>query len=122
MQLPCPDFLMSLISSQGRFTLEDLTHTPWKTGISYTNAYHHLQPFHVTTKSFLDIHPLTGTLPCGLKQSVQVTFTLSRDDLGEDTSRIGFAYYVSEGSRELRWGRDDDMGLFLENSGNSTPA
>ncbi|KAI6079813.1 Alpha-2-macroglobulin-like protein 1 [Aix galericulata] len=79
----------------GRFTLEDLTHTPWKTGVSYTNAYHHLQPFHVTTKSFLDIHPLTGTLPCGLKQSVQVTFTLSRDDLGEDTSRIGFAYYVT---------------------------
>nr|XP_013055344.2 alpha-2-macroglobulin-like protein 1 [Anser cygnoides] len=85
----------SSVFLEGRFTLEDLTHTPWKTGISYTNAYHHLQPFHVTTKSFLDIHPLTGTLPCGLKQSVQVTFTLSRDDLGEDTSRIGFAYYVT---------------------------
>uniref|UniRef100_A0A8C3B962 Alpha-2-macroglobulin-like protein 1 n=1 Tax=Cairina moschata TaxID=8855 RepID=A0A8C3B962_CAIMO len=85
----------SSVFLEGRFTLEDLTHTPWKTGVSYTNAYHHLQPFHVTTKSFLDIHPLTGTLPCGLKQSVQVTFTLSRDDLGEDTSRIGFAYYVT---------------------------
>ncbi|XP_009685486.2 alpha-2-macroglobulin-like protein 1 [Struthio camelus] len=85
----------SSVSLEGRFTLEDLTHIPRKTGIYYTNAYHHLQPFHVTTKSFVDIHPLTGTLPCGLKQSVQVTFTLSRDDLGENTSRIGFAYYVT---------------------------
>ncbi|NXH68144.1 A2ML1 protein, partial [Hydrobates tethys] len=85
----------SSVSLEGRFTLEDLTRTPRKTDFSYTNAYHHLQPFHVTTKSFLDIHPLTGTLPCGLKQNVQVTFTLSRDDLGEDTSRIGFAYYVA---------------------------
>ncbi|NXC40589.1 A2ML1 protein, partial [Penelope pileata] len=85
----------SSVSLEGRFMLEDIMHTPWKTGISYTNAYHHLQPFHITTKSFLDIHPLTGTLPCGLKQTVHVTFTLSRDDLGEDTSRIGFAYYVT---------------------------
>lgn len=72
---------------------------PRRTDFSYTNAYHHLQPFHVTTKSFLDIHPPTETLPCGLKQNVQVTFTLSRDDLGEDTSRISFVYYVSKGSR-----------------------
>ncbi|NXW23008.1 A2ML1 protein, partial [Circaetus pectoralis] len=85
----------SSVSLEGRFTLEDLTHTSRKPEFSYTNAYHHLQPFHVTTKSFLDIHPLTETLPCGLKQNVQVTFTLSRDDLGEDTSRIGFAYYVT---------------------------
>ncbi|KAM6418117.1 alpha-2-macroglobulin-like protein 1 [Pluvialis apricaria] len=85
----------SSVSLEGRFTLEDFMHTSWKTDFSYTNAYHHLQPFHVTTKSFLDIHPLTGTLPCGLKQNVQVTFTLSRDDLGEDISRIGFAYYVT---------------------------
>ncbi|NXK74103.1 A2ML1 protein, partial [Amazona guildingii] len=85
----------SSVSLEGRFTLEDLSHTPRKTGISYTNAFHHLQPFHVTTKSFLDIHPLTETLPCGLKQNVQVTFMLSRDDLGENTSRIGFVYYVT---------------------------
>ncbi|KAJ7399911.1 alpha-2-macroglobulin-like protein 1 [Pitangus sulphuratus] len=85
----------SSVSLEGRFTLEDHMHTPRKTDFSYTNAYHHLQPFHVTTKSFLDIHPPTETLPCGLKQNVQVTFTLSRDDLGEDTSRIGFAYYVT---------------------------
>ncbi|KAM9388181.1 alpha-2-macroglobulin-like protein 1 [Phaethornis superciliosus] len=85
----------SSVSLEGRFTLEDLVHTPRKTDFSYTNAYHHLQPFHVTTKSFLDIHPLTETLPCGLRQNVQVTFVVSRDDLGEDTSRIGFAYYVT---------------------------
>ncbi|NXN54240.1 A2ML1 protein, partial [Rynchops niger] len=85
----------SSVSLEGRFTLEDFRHAPRKTDFSYTNAYLHLHPFHVTTKSFLDIHPLTGTLPCGLKQNVQVTFTLSRDDLGEDTSRIGFAYYVT---------------------------
>ncbi|NWX05023.1 A2ML1 protein, partial [Caloenas nicobarica] len=85
----------SSVSLEGRFTLEDVMYTPRKTDFSYTNAYHHLQPFHVTTKSFLDIHPPTETLPCGLKRNVQVTFTLSRDDLGEDTSRIGFAYYVT---------------------------
>ncbi|NWQ66227.1 A2ML1 protein, partial [Neopipo cinnamomea] len=85
----------SSVSLEGRFTLEDHMHTPRKNDFSYTNAYHHLQPFHVTTKSFLDIHPPTETLLCGLKQNVQVTFTLSRDDLGEDTSRIGFAYYVT---------------------------
>ncbi|KAM6292751.1 alpha-2-macroglobulin-like protein 1 [Porphyrio hochstetteri] len=85
----------SSVSLEGRFTLEDLLHTPRKAELSYTNAYHHLQPFHVTTKSFLDIHPVMETLPCGLKQNIQVTFTLSRDDLGEDTSRIGFAYYVT---------------------------
>ncbi|NXE38685.1 A2ML1 protein, partial [Ptilorrhoa leucosticta] len=85
----------SSVSLEGRFTLEELTRTARRTDFSYTNAYHHLQPFHVTTKSFLDIHPPTETLPCGLKQNVQVTFTLSRDDLGEDTSRISFAYYVT---------------------------
>ncbi|XP_071618219.1 alpha-2-macroglobulin-like protein 1 [Heliangelus exortis] len=85
----------SSVSLEGRFTLEELMHMPRKTDFSYTNAYHHLQPFHVTTKSFLDIDPLTGTLPCGLRQNVQVTFVVSRDDLGEDTSRIGFAYYVT---------------------------
>ncbi|NXW49065.1 A2ML1 protein, partial [Nyctiprogne leucopyga] len=102
----------SSVSLEGRFTLEDLTHTPRKNNFSYTNAYHHLQPFHVTTKSFLDVHPLTETLPCGLKQDVQVTFTLSRDDLGEDTSRIGFAYYVTgkagivvRGQRSVRVGK-----------------
>lgn len=78
---------------------------PWKTSINYINAYHHLQPFHVTTKSFLKIHPLTGKLPCGLKQSVQVTFTLSRADVGEDTNRIDFAYYVSKVDKNLDGGR-----------------
>ncbi|KAI1242123.1 hypothetical protein IHE44_0005640, partial [Lamprotornis superbus] len=85
----------SSVSLEGRFTLEEFMRTPRRTDLSYTNAYHHLQPFHVTTKSFLDIHPPTETLPCGLKHSVQVAFTLSRDDLGEDTSRISFAYYVT---------------------------
>ncbi|NXT08610.1 A2ML1 protein, partial [Prunella fulvescens] len=85
----------SSVSLEGRFTLEEFMRAPRRTDFSYTNAYHHLQPFHVTTKSFLDIHPPTETLPCGLKQNVQVTFTLSRDDLGEDTSRISFAYYVT---------------------------
>uniref|UniRef100_G1NME9 Alpha-2-macroglobulin like 1 n=1 Tax=Meleagris gallopavo TaxID=9103 RepID=G1NME9_MELGA len=84
----------SSVSLEGRFTLENVMQKPWKTSINYINAYHHLQPFHVTTKSFLKIHPLTGKLPCGLKQSVQVTFTLSRADVGEDTNRIDFAYYV----------------------------
>ncbi|XP_021250061.1 alpha-2-macroglobulin-like protein 1 isoform X3 [Numida meleagris] len=85
----------SSVSLEGRFTLENVTQKPWKRSISYKNAYHHLQPFHVTTKSFLEIHPLTGKLPCGLKQSVQVTFTLNRADVGEDTNRIDFAYYVT---------------------------
>ncbi|NXX33568.1 A2ML1 protein, partial [Nicator chloris] len=85
----------SSVSLEGRFTPEELMRPPRRTDFSYTNAYHHLQPFHVTTKSFLDIHPPTETLPCGLKQNVQVTFMLSRDDLGEDTSRISFAYYVT---------------------------
>ncbi|NXK02549.1 A2ML1 protein, partial [Herpetotheres cachinnans] len=85
----------SSVSLEGRFTLEDVMHTPRKTDFRYTNAYHHLQPFHATTKSFLDIHPPKETLPCGLKQNVQVTFMLSRDDLGESTSRISFAYYVT---------------------------
>ncbi|NWT12646.1 A2ML1 protein, partial [Vireo altiloquus] len=85
----------SSVSLEGRFTLEELMRTARRTEFSYTNAYHHLQPFHVTTKSFLDIHPPMETLPCGVKQNVQVTFALSRDDLGEDTSRISFAYYVT---------------------------
>ncbi|NXX82412.1 A2ML1 protein, partial [Urocolius indicus] len=90
----------SSVSLEGRFMLQDLMHIPRKNDLGYTNAYHQLQPLHVTTKSFLDIHPLTETLPCGLKQNIQVTFRLSRDDLGEDTSRISFAYYVSKDSRE----------------------
>ncbi|NXT61534.1 A2ML1 protein, partial [Chaetops frenatus] len=102
----------STVSLEGRFTLEELLRTPRRTDWSYTNAYHHLQPFHVTTKSFLDIHPPMGTLPCGLKQNVQVTFTLSRDDLGEDTSRISFAYFVTgksgivvKGQRNIQIGK-----------------
>ncbi|NXI43168.1 A2ML1 protein, partial [Galbula dea] len=85
----------SAVSLEGRLTLEDLMHASQRADFSYKNAYQHLQPFHVTTKSFLDIQPLTETLPCGLKQNIEVTFTLSRDDLGEDTSRIGFVYYVT---------------------------
>ncbi|NWR11706.1 A2ML1 protein, partial [Paradoxornis webbianus] len=85
----------SSVTLEGRFTLEELMRSTRRTDFSYTNAYHHLQPFHVTTKSFLDIHPPMETLPCGLKQNLQVTFTLSRDDLEEDTSRISFAYYVT---------------------------
>ncbi|NWW44202.1 A2ML1 protein, partial [Pedionomus torquatus] len=85
----------SLVSLEGRLTVEDVMHTPLKTDFGYKIAYHHLQPFYVTTKSFLEIHPLTGTLPCGVKQNVQVTFTLNRDDLEEDTRRVGFAYYVT---------------------------
>ncbi|NXE96201.1 A2ML1 protein, partial [Menura novaehollandiae] len=102
----------SSVSLEGRFTLEELMHTPRRTEFSYINAYHHLQPFHVTTKSFLDIHPPRETLPCGLKQNIQVIFTLSRDDLGEDTSRISFAYYVTgktgivlRGQRSIQMGK-----------------
>ncbi|NXP90693.1 A2ML1 protein, partial [Passerina amoena] len=102
----------SSVSLEGRFTLEEFMRTPRRPDFPYTNAYHHLQPFHVTTKSFLDIHPPTETLPCGLKQNVQVTFTLSRDDLGEDTSRISFAYYVTgksgivvRGQRNIQMGK-----------------
>ncbi|NWX90097.1 A2ML1 protein, partial [Nothoprocta pentlandii] len=102
----------SSVSLEGRFKLEDIMHTSRKTSINYTSAYHQLQPFHITTKSFLDIQALTGTLPCGVKHSVQVTFTLNRDDLGEDTSRIGFAYYVTgkagivvRGQRSVQIGR-----------------
>ncbi|NWR20568.1 A2ML1 protein, partial [Emberiza fucata] len=85
----------SSVSLEGRFTLDEFMRTPRRSDFPYTSAYHHLQPFHVTTKSFLDIHPPMETLSCGLKHNVQVTFTLSRDDLGEDTSRISFAYYVT---------------------------
>ncbi|XP_063250395.1 alpha-2-macroglobulin-like protein 1 [Prinia subflava] len=102
----------SSVSLEAKFTLEELLRTPRRTDFSYTSAYHHLQPFHVTTKSFLDIHPPMETLPCGLKQNVQVTFTLSRDDLGEDTSRISFAYYVTgksgivvRGQRNIHMGK-----------------
>ncbi|KAM3678612.1 alpha-2-macroglobulin-like protein 1 [Ammospiza maritima maritima] len=102
----------SSVSLEGRFTLEEFMRTPRRPDFPYTNAYHHLQPFHVTTKSFLDIHPPTETLPCGLKHNVQVTFTLSRDDLGEDTSRISFAYYVTgksgivvRGQRNIQMGK-----------------
>ncbi|NXQ09812.1 A2ML1 protein, partial [Peucedramus taeniatus] len=85
----------SSVPLEGRFTLEEFMRTPRRTDFSYTNGYHHLQPFHVTTKSFLDIQPPTEPLPCGLKQNIQVTFTISRGDLGEDTSHISFAYYVT---------------------------
>ncbi|KAM4906016.1 alpha-2-macroglobulin-like protein 1 [Sylvia borin] len=102
----------SSVTLEGRFTLEEFMRSPRRTDFSYMNAYHHLQPFHVTTKSFLDIHPPMETLPCGLRQNVQVTFTLSRDDLGEDTSRISFAYYVTgksgivvKGQRNIQIGK-----------------
>ncbi|NWH74631.1 A2ML1 protein, partial [Piaya cayana] len=95
----------SSVSLEGRFTLEDLMQASRKTDLSYTNAHHHLQPVHVTTKSFLDIHPLAEKLPCGMKQNVQVTFTLNLDDLGEDTSRISFVYYVTGKAGILLRGR-----------------
>ncbi|KAM7181770.1 alpha-2-macroglobulin-like protein 1, partial [Macrochelys suwanniensis] len=98
--------------SLGRFKLEDLVQEPGKINIDYVNTYQYLQPFHVTTKSFLKIHPLPGTLPCGLQQNVQVTFILSRKDLGEGASRMNFAYYVTgkagivvRGQKKIRIGK-----------------
>ncbi|XP_074927111.1 alpha-2-macroglobulin-like protein 1 [Chelonoidis abingdonii] len=102
----------SSVSLEGRFNLEDLVQEPGKINIDYVNTYQYLQPFHVTTKSFLKIHPLPGMLPCGLQQNVQVTFALSRKDLGEGASRMDFAYYVTgkagiviRGQKNIRIGK-----------------
>ncbi|CAM5078873.1 unnamed protein product [Natator depressus] len=102
----------SSVSLEGRFKLEDLVQEPGKINVGYVTAYQYLQPFHVTTKSFLKIHPLPGMLPCGLKQNVQVTFALSRKDLGEGASRMDFAYYVTgkvgivvRGQKNIRIGK-----------------
>ncbi|CAM4440186.1 unnamed protein product [Lepidochelys olivacea] len=102
----------SSVSLEGRFKLEDLVQEPGKINVGYVNTYQYLQPFHVTTKSFLKIHPLPGTLPCGLKQNVQVTFALSRKDLGEGASRMDFTYYVTgkvgivvRGQKNIRIGK-----------------
>ncbi|KAM9173282.1 alpha-2-macroglobulin-like protein 1 [Pangshura tecta] len=95
----------SSVSLEGRFNLEDLVQEPGKINVDYVNTYQYLQPFHVTTKSFLKIHPLPGTLPCGLQQNVQVTFALSRKDLGEGASRMDFAYYVTGKAGIVVWGQ-----------------
>ncbi|XP_074858471.1 alpha-2-macroglobulin-like protein 1 [Carettochelys insculpta] len=102
----------SSVSLEGRFKLEDPMQEPGQINVGYVNTYQHLQPFHVTTKSFLKIHPLPGKLPCGVQQNVQVTFTLSRKDLGETASRMDFAYYVTgkagivaRGQKKIRIGK-----------------
>ncbi|XP_067387065.1 alpha-2-macroglobulin-like protein 1 [Emydura macquarii macquarii] len=102
----------SSVSLEGRFKLEDPVQEPGKISVYYVNTYQYLQPFHVTTKSVLKIHPLPGTLPCGLQQNVQVTFTLSRKDLGEGAGRMDFAYYVTgkagivvRGQKNIRIGK-----------------
>ncbi|TFJ95399.1 Poly(U)-specific endoribonuclease [Platysternon megacephalum] len=97
----------SSVSLEGRFKLEDLVQEPGKINVDYVNTYQYLQPFHVTTKSFLKIHPLPGTLPCGLQQNVQVTFALRRKDLGEGASRMDFAYYVSHSGGIIMYGEGE---------------
>nr|XP_025038799.1 alpha-2-macroglobulin-like protein 1 [Pelodiscus sinensis] len=102
----------SLVSLEGRFKLAEPKQEPGKINVDYVNAYQNLQPFYVTAKSFLKIHPPPGTLLCGLQQNVQVTFALSRKDLGERASRMDFTYYVTgkagivaRGQKNIRVGK-----------------
>ncbi|KAF6338697.1 alpha-2-macroglobulin like 1 [Rhinolophus ferrumequinum] len=89
------------ISLEGRFQKEDLVYKQNQMAGYYQNAYLHLQPFYNTTRSFVGIRPLKGTLECGLPQEVLVDYYIDPTDANPG-QEITFSYYlIGKGSLEM---------------------
>ncbi|XP_028388838.1 alpha-2-macroglobulin-like protein 1 [Phyllostomus discolor] len=89
------------ISLEGRFQMEDLVYNPEQVPQYYQNAYLYLQPFYNVTRSFLQIHRLSGILQCGQPQEVLVEYHIDPADANPDWE-ITFSYYlIGKGSLEM---------------------
>lgn len=84
---------------QGRFQKEDLVYKQNQMAGYYQNAYLHLQPFYNTTRSFVGIRPLKGTLECGQPQEVLVDYYIDPTDANPGQEII-FSYYVRLGNED----------------------
>ncbi|XP_038270167.2 alpha-2-macroglobulin-like protein 1 [Dermochelys coriacea] len=82
------------VSLEGRFLLQDPVYVPGTVNVYYQNAYHFIQPLYTTTKSFLRIVRVPGTLPCGKNERVQVDFRIYQKDLSYGPKSVDFSYYV----------------------------
>ncbi|XP_034642037.1 alpha-2-macroglobulin-like protein 1 [Trachemys scripta elegans] len=82
------------VSLEGRFLLQDPVYVPGTVNVYYQNAYHFIQPLYSTTKSFLRIVRVPGTVPCGKNESVQVDFRIYKKDLSYGPKSVDFSYYV----------------------------
>ncbi|XP_065269692.1 alpha-2-macroglobulin-like protein 1 [Emys orbicularis] len=75
-------------------SLEDPVYVPGTVNVYYQNAYHFIQPLYSTTKSFLRIIRVPGTVPCGKNERVQVDFRIYEKDLSYGPKSVDFSYYV----------------------------
>uniref|UniRef100_A0A452HLA4 Alpha-2-macroglobulin like 1 n=1 Tax=Gopherus agassizii TaxID=38772 RepID=A0A452HLA4_9SAUR len=82
------------VSLEGRFLLQDPVYVPGTVNVYYQNAYHFIQPLYTTSKSFLRIVRVPGTVPCGKKERVQVNFRIYEKDLSYGPKSVDFSYYV----------------------------
>ncbi|XP_053874523.1 alpha-2-macroglobulin-like protein 1 [Malaclemys terrapin pileata] len=82
------------VSLEGRFLLQDPVYVPGTVNVYYQNAYHFIQPLYSTTKSFLRIVRVPGTVPCGKNERVQVDFRIYEKDLSYGPKSVDFSYYV----------------------------
>ncbi|XP_062051412.1 alpha-2-macroglobulin-like protein 1 [Lepus europaeus] len=106
------------VSLEGKFQLEDLVYNPDQVPRYYQNAYLHLRPFYKTTRSFVDIQPLSGLLKCGQPQEVLVDYYIDPADAGPDQEVI-FSYYLTgkgnlemEGQKHLHSKKKGPKGSF----------
>ncbi|KAH1187408.1 hypothetical protein KIL84_020157 [Mauremys mutica] len=82
------------VSLEGRFLLQDPVYVPGTVNVYYQNAYHFIQPLYTTSKSFLRIVRVPGTVPCGKNERVQVDFRIYEKDLSYGPKSVDFSYYV----------------------------
>ncbi|XP_019481705.1 PREDICTED: alpha-2-macroglobulin-like protein 1, partial [Hipposideros armiger] len=81
------------ISLEGRFQMEHLQYNPEQVPGYYQNAYWYLRAFYNTTRSFVGIRRLNGTLECGQSREVLVDYYIDPTDANPD-QEIVFSYYL----------------------------
>ncbi|XP_014795548.1 PREDICTED: alpha-2-macroglobulin-like protein 1 [Calidris pugnax] len=74
---------------------QDLDKEAGTVDLSYQQASHLIRPFYSTSRSFLSIVRVPGTMPCGEEQAVQVDFRVYKEDLEHGPKRVIFSYFVT---------------------------
>lgn len=79
--------------------MEDLVYSPEQVPRYFQNVYLHLRPFYNTTRSFVGVHRLNGTLECGRPHEVLVDYYIDPTDANPD-QEVVFSYYMRLGNED----------------------
>uniref|UniRef100_A0ABM5FQT1 Alpha-2-macroglobulin-like protein 1 isoform X1 n=2 Tax=Pogona vitticeps TaxID=103695 RepID=A0ABM5FQT1_9SAUR len=104
---------------QGRYSLFNVTQgDPFDPDITYNEAFAWVKPFYSESNSFLEIHHVEETLPCGKDQQILVDYVLDRTELDPEANHIDFYYMVvskgkivTSGQKEVPTSQDENAAL-----------